>query len=452
MDESHSCQRKRARVTPITKEKASAFAQHNLFFALPTPCIINVSTYLLPLHVFNWCQSSLFFHQHVTTNGKILAKELMNVSLTRSLERVLKTNEIGLTISDFKRLHALAKERNCPPFSIALSGSIVLQACLGKPFGILNTDADIFCSQETIHIARKWLVEKKSCNMVLYKLKDRSYVSNVGTYLSNQNEDRIHHVESYGPTLTSEEMKLSGVDISYDHRSLNRSIWKMKEKQQSANKHSRKSNGPPHPDYDFTPTSDYKHAHLVFERHDHEPEEFDDESACCFEYPKVFMDPPVDLVVGSQRNTASGLIESFDLDVCMCSYDGQTFRIQNPSFVFNALTYGGKLIPCPLSNITRNASVLLEFFSGWTNEKSTEERLWNLECAKSNCPLVRYLEKSNCAEDVCSKINEIHVFVIRAVQRINKYRRRGIKVLESDHIPSEYSFHALSESDMFPRI
>lgn len=84
----------------------------------------------------------------------------MNVSLTRSLERVLKTNEIGLTISDFKRLHALAKERNCPPFSIALSGSIVLQACLGKPFGILNTDADIFCSQETIHIARKWLVEK----------------------------------------------------------------------------------------------------------------------------------------------------------------------------------------------------------------------------------------------------------------------------------------------------
>ena len=437
----------------------------NLFELLPDVCTFAVVAHLMPFDVFNWCQTCSHYQRSRTrivrqedscefssnaTRDRVLAKQMMNASLTDSLDRVLKSNNIGFRTSDLKRLNSNVKEELLPSSSIVLSGSIVLQACLGKTFGLGNTDADIFCSQEAIHVARKWLVDKKSCGMVLHRLKDRLYVSNVDTYLSKDtNQDRIHHVEAYGPMPNPEEMKLNGVSVSHDHLSFNRNVWKLKERQRSVANLPRQSNSPPYPGYDFTPAVGYKHAHLVFETRDHDSIGSDDESSCWAEYSDTLFDCTVDLVVASESSTAFGLIESFDLDVCMCSYDGQTFRVKNPSFVFNSLKCGGKLVSFPLSNVVRNASVLKEFFVGWSTEKTTEERVRNLQRFDEKFNLIQFLEdEQETVREYNSRIRDIHYFVLRAVERINKYRRRGISILDSEHIPSEYPFHAFSHDSL----
>ena len=88
-------------------------------------------------------------------NASHLAKRMMNASLTLSLDQALQRNKVGFRVADLKLLNSLIKERNLPSFSVALSGSIVLQACLGKPFGIKKMDADLFCSFEALHVVRE---------------------------------------------------------------------------------------------------------------------------------------------------------------------------------------------------------------------------------------------------------------------------------------------------------
>ena len=457
--------RKRARHGASKDLNVFVSPECNLFELLPDVCTFAVVAHLMPFDVFNWCQTCSHYHRSRTrivrqedscefssnaTRERALAKQMMNASLTDSLDRVLKSNNIGFQISDLKRLNRNVKEELLPSSSIALSGSIVLQACLGKTFGLGTTDADMFCSQEAIYVARKWLVSKKSCDMVLHRLKDRQYVSNVDTYLSKEtNQDRIHHVEAYGPMPSTDEMKLNGVSVSHDHLSFNRSVWKLKERQRSVANLPQKTKSPPYPGYDFTPGVGYKHSHLVFETRDHDSIGSDDESSYCAEYPDTLLDCTVDLVVGSENSTAFDLIESFDLDVCMCSYDGQTFRIKNPSFVFNSLECGGKLVSFPISNIVRNASVLEEFFVGWSTEQTTEERVRNLQRFDEKFNLIQFLgDERETIQEYNSRIRDIHYFVLRAVERINKYRRRGISILDSEHIPSEYPFHAFSHDSL----
>ena len=443
--------------------KSNYVPTSNAFGTLADSCIMHVCTYLMPIEVFHLCQTSRIYH----LNESQLAKNMMNASLTLSLDQALQRNKVGFRVADLKRLNSLIKKRNLPPFSVALSGSIVLQACLCKPFGIKNTDADLFCSSDALHVVRDWLVDSKKCNMVFHRLKERTYTSDLNSFLEKDiGGERVHHVEAYGPMPSMSQMKENDVCVSNDHNKLNRCIWKWKEKKRQRSEQSGSCRGPPLPGYDFTPLSDVKFSFLRPTWQEEDLYSDSDSDGCSIDsyYGNNgelaltnSIECTVDLVVSKRGKSSLSLINTFDLDICMCSYDGETFIIQNPSYVFNSTKVGNKLVPLPLSNITRNADVLSDFFMGWNGEVSTEERLNKLKREGAMNALLRYVQDptfplhrsfvfSNPKLEEQSRYNdriyEAHRLIQRAVDRINKYRVRGISVLNSNHIPSEYPAEA----------
>ena len=280
------------------------------------------------------------------------------------------------------------KKKDLPEFSIALSGSIVLQACLGKPFGIKNTDADMFCSPEALQTAREWLVSSKQCNMVFHRIKERTYTSDLNFCLERDiGGERVHHVEAYGPVPTISQLKENDVCVSNDHNKLNQCIWKWTEKKRQRSDQYGTCRGPPFPGYDFTPLSDYKFSFLRPTWQEEDLYSDSDSDGCSIdsyygnsgELALTSIDCTVDLVVSNHGKSALDLINTFDLDICMCSYDGETFTLRNPSCVFNSNKLVDRLLPLPLSNITRNAGILADFFVGWSDELSTEQRLNKLQ-------------------------------------------------------------------------
>ena len=186
----------------ISRGSTSDHPQHIKTFST-SHCITYLSTFLVPIEVFHLCQTSRMCH----VNASHLAKRMMNASLTLSLDQALQRNKVGFRVADLKLLNSLIKERNLPSFSVALSGSIVLQACLGKPFGIKKTDADLFCSFEALHVVREWLVCTKKCNMVFHRVKERKCTSDLNSFLEKDiGGERVHHVEAYGPMPSAAQL------------------------------------------------------------------------------------------------------------------------------------------------------------------------------------------------------------------------------------------------------
>ena len=383
-----------------------------------------------------------------------LAKLLLNASLTQSLDVALALNQVGFNVAALKRLFNLSQEHGLPSTSILLSGSIVLQACLGRPFcrkGSRKTDADFFCSHDAVQVARAWLVDTSGGNMVFFGLKTRSYSNNIDSYLG-EDCDRLDHVEACGPLPSERNLFLTRRYVSTDVSSLNRKMNKSRRTITQAWRHPLEdTENLRFPHLDFTPLQGHDFPHLrrflgmeSDECNFDDDDDDDDESRIT-----------TDLVVANRGNTAQHLVDTFDLDVCMCSYDGNTFRIKNPRFVFNVSSTGlGRCMPAPMSNISRHNAILLDFFGGNFIQESTEERLAYLERQKVVSPLVRYLWDCGChfgvfpdevdEEQLFYRVEDVHQLICRAVDRINKYRLRGVNILNSHHIPLDYDLPSSS--------
>lgn len=430
----------------------------NVFAQLPEDCLVHISECITPIDTHSWCCTCRFFHLPSHFNGSkclpsaqprpksdSLAKLLLNSSLTQSLDVVLAKNQVGFNVAALKRLFQLSREHALPSSSILLSGSMVLQACLGRPFyrqGSRKTDADLFCSSDSVRVARAWLVDKSGGNMVFFGLKTRSYSSNIESYLEEESDyDRLDHVEAYGPLPSEDNLISTRRYVSTDVPSLNRKLNKSRKNISQAWRHPLEdSESLRFPRLDFTPLQGQEFPHIRrrlgvnVDDCNHE----DDDATVT-----------TDLVVASRGKTAQDLVDTFDLDICMCSYDGNTFRIKNPRFVFNVSCTGlGRCMSAPMSNICRHTAVLLDFFGENFTQESTEERLEYLEKQKVASPLIRYLWDCGCHFGVFPdevdevqlfhRVEDVHSFICRAVTRINKYRLRGVNVLNSHHIPHDY--------------
>ena len=336
-------------------------------FPFPVDCFVIVSCFLTPLDVCQLCLTSRVFHgasctkagnveeSLVSEKSKSVAKAMLNASMTTSLDAVLRHNRAGFGVAEFKNLRSslLLKGQRCN--SVILSGSIVLQAMLGGPFSKHSkTDVDMFCSREAAAAARTWLVDPKGGNALYYRTKTNFYTSTFCEYVDRDiGGDIVSHVEAYGPMPSKRELFLNRLRVSSDIRGLSDRTTQQSRRLQKIRFPLRTQNEieqDPRSDFSCDPKS--PHPFLFIDRVGRHDELSDDESSLdSADSDKTGMPKPnVDLVIAEEGSTAQDLVKRFDLDVCMCSYDGQTFHIENPKHVFNTLPKdGGGCLSVPIS-------------------------------------------------------------------------------------------------------
>jgi hypothetical protein len=492
------------------KIRGDAVAFDTIFALLPEECLVLTSRYMLPIETYNLCCTCRLFHlssqargdKKGATDGRpraaTLAKAMLNSSLTQGLENALARNNVGFDVSALQRLHDICRQRKLPPCSVLLSGSIVLQACIPERNFSRRadqpTDADFLCSRKALRRVRSWLVDESGGGMVFVGLKVQCYAQNITSFLESESGgERIDHVEAYGPTPSESFLQSTNRSISTDVSVLHKKYAKNWLEITQAWRHpplwtpdvdtsnrfrpkppprltrpflARPSNMPwspvadggPCPHLDFNPlpgsTFPFLRRNLKASKNRSQHESDDSDSDSDSDFPHQPPNITTDLVVAKDGWSAQDLVDTFDLDICMCSYDGCTFRIKNPRFVFNVYTDGPRIIHMPMSNISRNSDILRDFFGDNFDQESTEERLEYLESQKNVSDLVRYLWNYETRmpsgireidsthryheEQRFFRVDDVHQLVHRAVSRINKYRLRGINIVNSDHIPSEY--------------
>ena len=165
----------------------------------------------------------------------------------------------------------------------------------------------------------------------------------------------------------------------------------------------------------------------------------------------------VDLVIAASGHTALDCINSFDLDVCQNSFDGTTFHLVNPSNLFDC---GKKVVPSkafsPVATIVSCADDLLAFFAPPFDELTTADRLQSLEKVspdkgnvflrfiwEKGCHFGYHSPKADSTEMVDlialrNLVKEVHTFIYKSVERIEKYRKRDIHVKDAEHVPQRY--------------
>lgn len=203
-------------------------------FPFPVECFVTVSCFLIPLDAYHLCLTSRVFHgasctkagnveeSLVCEESKSVAKAMLNASMTKSLDAVLRHNRAGFGVAEFQNLRSLLLAKGQSPKSILLSGSVVLQAMLGGPYSKHSkTDIDIFCSQEATAVARTWLVDPRGGNSLYYRTKTNLYTSTVCQYIDRDvGGDIVSHVEAYGPMPSKRELRLNRLQVSSDIRRL----------------------------------------------------------------------------------------------------------------------------------------------------------------------------------------------------------------------------------------
>jgi hypothetical protein len=91
-------------------------------------------------------------------HGESYFARKMQHALVQSMERALRRNRASTDrkVDIFKSFTALAK--SLPPNSVAISGSIVVQAILGEQWD--GSDIDVYCTNLAAPSVRTWLISE----------------------------------------------------------------------------------------------------------------------------------------------------------------------------------------------------------------------------------------------------------------------------------------------------
>ena len=150
------------------EEDVAASSQHqNLFEKLSDENWNLISSFAAPPDVYNLALSSVHFFHEVSScsadkplssnntvrrsrrlapaeakndDKKVLATQLLRISLLSSLEKVLEKSKTRIT------LDALFKMGELPENSALIAGSTMVAACLGKDWSAPTADIDVYCS------------------------------------------------------------------------------------------------------------------------------------------------------------------------------------------------------------------------------------------------------------------------------------------------------------------
>ena len=369
-----------------------------------------------------------------------------------NLARVLKDNTKGITLENLATLQKLLVQHGLATNSFYLSGSTVVQACLGVLWDRghnAKTDVDIFCTHDAAPIIRSWLVNINAGGPGNHIFSGAKFGSLDQSHFLVQ-ESPINHVEEYGLFTSIAQPPVGTVSIDQqqlhiqNEESVKTAIQFGMAKQtrhlQNGICVSTHSNDP----IPFLPKDTIENLYRM---------EQDD---------GIYFKKTVDLVVAKNTcSSAEDLLQNFDLEICSCSFDGVKFKIPSPHSVFKNKSNPSSPFflqqGIPVKSLPQNAiislpsttarsrldclkSFFLPIIGNHAAEDTTLDIIRHLRDVMPFHPFATYVffnEDANGSTKF-TRAYFIHTFIQCHVLRIAKYRRRGVNIIGTEMIPSQY--------------
>ena len=413
----------------------------NLLTFLPDGCSADVAAFLLPFEAYNLCLTSKHFHMQRSATS-LLSTRVLKSSLLSSLAKVLKHNDTSINLENLASLQRHLTNSGLPANSFFLSGSTIVQACLGvlwEKSPNIKTDIDIFCSSDAAPIIRSWLVKASATAPGHHIFAGASFGYFDQSHFT-VDESPTSHVENFGK-FTSLAKPPDGTISTDQHQ-----LWLENE---ALTKNAVRNGGSEH--------TKHLQGGICVCTHNGDPIPFLSRNTAKDLYrlkieESIDFEHKVDLVIAKKNCNATDLINNFDLDICRCSFDGSNFFIPDPHNVFKNkkaaenpfLSYFFQtVIPCPSSVARSRIDCLKAFFLpiiGDHPQSTTLERIRSLKTTMPYHPFVTYvfLKENVDGNTEFTRAHFIHVFVQRQVARLAKYRRRGVQIEGTEMIPSDY--------------
>ena len=263
--------------------------------------------------------------------SRALLTRLVNASLIESMKLALKENKASFRddIDLFASFVNLAQ--SLKPNSVAMSGSIVVQAALGVTWD--GSNIDVYCTHDAAPVVRSWLIA--DVHQVLVGIdsgysqgRPRAVLSGTPSQRNNRDGNPIFHVEHWanapndGDLLRSED---SAMDRQWEFN-----LEKVCRPSPVFFRDAVVLDGP-------AETDDALRLRVVRSYEDvllipHEPR-------LCHRAGKDRKDCiNIDLIVMSTGSRIVDAIDDFDIDICKCTWDGHKFRISSPRNTFEQRT------------------------------------------------------------------------------------------------------------------
>ena len=337
-------------------------------FQIPGDLLPKIASCILPIDAYHLGQTCKSFHTSRDSKflkPKSIAQRLLNASLVSSLDAVLKFNDAGFNVGKFRELHATLKSHGFPEGSILISGSIMVQAVLGKAFG-KKTDVDLYVSEKAAPIVRTWLTSIEGANLLFGGVKTSSLYDgqcDLRRFMKTDNSE-ISHVEEYCkvPKNADEPVFLSHC---YSRSKGNRKAWwrkvdetegaviKLYDNQKARHVFINVTSLP------GTKLRQYKHYLRDVDTDTPDPCESDSEKYlplhCLQRSPHK-----IDLILARREFTPEDVIGQFDLGICKASFNGRSFCVPDASNTFKSqpsMKAKGTCIHKPATLITRNFEI-----------------------------------------------------------------------------------------------
>jgi len=343
--------------------------------------------------------------------GKSIFASKMQKAMVHSLERTLRQNRASTDrkVDVFKSFTQLAK--SLPPDSVAMSGSIVVQAMLGEQWG--GSDIDVYCTNQAAPSVRTWIISE--LKQVLVGVCSR-YTVDLSIEKGPGHNDIIDHVEHWanapeenrvfectsgrtwrfnsGASFHPSPLWSQGNEVHLDREEIDR----------------------------CTPSNAIRTKGDLVDI-PFEPRLLDQccENECQGTKKDIVS---IDLIVVNQRSSIARAINDFDIVMCKCSWDGNKFNIPRPADTFGRQSELSNCLEVRktqayVARIEQEAhrpflSVMSELIDGRTRKPSTN--FWQLRhegaivhnflCSK------RVVPDTEAAKDLELVIDHFNVFSI----------------------------------------
>jgi hypothetical protein len=306
-------------------------------------------------------------------HGESYFARKMQHALVQSMERALRRNRASTDrkVDIFKSFTALAK--SLPPNSVAISGSIVVQAILGEQWD--GSDIDVYCTNLAAPSVRTWLISE--LKQVLVGVSSRYTVDPSAE--KGRELDFIDHVEHWAnaPGENRVFQCIRGVNT-----------WRFNSENCYHSSPMWCQGNIVHQDREDIDSS--TPSNIIRTRDDlvdvpYEPRLLD--QCCkndCQGTKKDIVN--IDLIVVKQRSSIARAINDFDIVMCKSSWDGNRFNIPRPADTFGRQS---GLSNCPevrktqayVARIEKEAqrpfrSIMSELIDGRARKPSTN--IWQL--------------------------------------------------------------------------
>ena len=364
-----SLQMKRLRLTP-TNNKDNVENDWYGYGDLPDEVRGHVGRMLAPCDVFRLCLADarcFVLPPQLDTDisngsGNSLTpcrgKKMLHRTLLRSLERTLQSNDAAFDCSNivisFARLAA-----SLPPGSVAMSGSVVVQAVFGD---IWSSDIDIFCTSEVSSVVRTWIVTV--ANQALFNCAP-GYTLEM-SYPDGPFDSAIQFVESY--CNVPRENKILQNELTGE-------LWAFHRKAATYR------NGVVPYDYHHTLHSDHEICTTGV------PIVFDPRLSTSLDYQSKKtkdsrLKKNIDLVIARQGRNLDDIVSLFDIDICRCLFNGKSFNIPRPFDTYNRRSalnmnvFNNHAIVCYMNALLVEcrrsfSTILRNHLTAWSHEELT---------------------------------------------------------------------------------